>query len=144
MSKCESFSRSGYQLVVSTWSDDGHLHATAGEEAAVPIPGRKAADCPGSFGRGSVGATGGAGARSQCKPGLQLVPVVYRGDVTPSDKLVSPSRNLRPVVIIISVQDCASRDIRAAERGSFEEGCELVDSGLMLDIVWRKSQESVA
>src|SRR6201997_4341820 len=39
--------------IVSTWSDDGHLHATRHNEASVPIGGREAADCGRGIGRGA-------------------------------------------------------------------------------------------
>src|ERR1700732_1453567 len=62
--------------IVSTWSDDGHLHATRYNEATVSIAGREAADCRRGIGRGSIGGAGGTGARSQRQSGLQLVQAV--------------------------------------------------------------------
>src|SRR4029077_9418429 len=65
--------------IVSTWSDDGHLHATRYNEATVSIAGREAADCGRGIGRWSIGGAGGTGARSQRQSGLQLVPAVSGG-----------------------------------------------------------------
>src|SRR5215472_746945 len=67
------------QAMVSTWSDDGDLHATRYNEAAVSIVGGETADCGRGIGRGSIGGTGCTGARSQRQPGLQLVQAVSGG-----------------------------------------------------------------
>src|ERR1700758_4226893 len=65
--------------IVSTWGDDGHLHATRYNEATVSNAGREAADCGRGIGRGGIGGTGGTGARSQRQSGLQLVQAVSGG-----------------------------------------------------------------
>src|ERR1700756_2710627 len=65
--------------IVSTWSDDGHLHATRYNEATVSIAGGEAADCGRGIGRGSIGGADGKGARSQRQSGLQLVQAVSGG-----------------------------------------------------------------
>src|SRR6202008_93907 len=65
--------------IVSTWSDDGHLHATRYNEATVSNAGREAADWGRGIGRGGIGGTGGTGARSQRQSGLQLVQAVSGG-----------------------------------------------------------------
>src|SRR4029077_3917810 len=65
--------------IVSAWSDDGHLHSTSYNQATVPIAGGETADCRRGIGRGSIGCTGGTGARSQRQSGLQLVQAVSGG-----------------------------------------------------------------
>src|SRR5215470_7358718 len=67
------------QAIVSAWSDDGHLHATRYNEAAVSIAGGEAADCGRGIGRGSIGGAGCTGAWSQRQSGVQLVQVVSGG-----------------------------------------------------------------
>src|ERR1700758_1099799 len=62
--------------IVSTWSDDGHLHATRYNQAPAPIAGGEAADCRRGIGRGSIGGAGSTGTRSQRQSGLQLVQAV--------------------------------------------------------------------
>src|ERR1700745_3111411 len=72
------------RMIVSTWSHDGHLRAPRHNKAAVPIPGREATDCAGSLDRGSIGSTGGPGARTQRQPAIQLVSTVSGGATGPA------------------------------------------------------------
>src|SRR5690349_21545967 len=65
--------------IVSTWSDDGHIHSTCHSEAAVPGTGREAADCGRDVGGGRVGSADSAGAWSQRQPGFQLAQAVSSG-----------------------------------------------------------------
>jgi hypothetical protein len=48
------------QAIVSTWSDDGHLHAA--REAGIPDVGREATDCRRGIGEGGVGSESGTSA----------------------------------------------------------------------------------
>src|SRR5215831_21286685 len=74
------------QAMVSTWSDDGHLHATRYNEAAVSIAGGEAADCGRGIGRGSIGGAGCTGAWSERQSGVQLVQAVSGGAIGAAER----------------------------------------------------------